>query len=118
MERLEVELLNRQHLLVDEPRHHARKIFVAELPQGQTAEHCQIESTDGLWIAPGEALARQADGVFPMMFVTREHLKRLAELGPAEQLLEHARSKRIRVVRAEILETGEAYIPPETRGRW
>ena len=100
------------------PRRFDARFFVAELPPGQTAEHCQIESVDGLWIAPGDALARQADGVFPMMFVTREHLRRLAELGPAATLIEHARAKRIRVVRAEILETGEAYIPPETRGRW
>jgi 8-oxo-dGTP pyrophosphatase MutT (NUDIX family) len=100
------------------PRRFDARFFVAELPEGQTAEHCQIESTDGLWITPREALGRQADGAFPMMFVTREHLKRLAELGPADELIEHARSKRIRVVRAEILETGEAYIPPETRGRW
>jgi 8-oxo-dGTP pyrophosphatase MutT (NUDIX family) len=100
------------------PRRFDARFFVAELPPGQTAEHCQIESTDGLWISPREALDRQVDGAFPMMFVTREHLKRLSELGPAEELIEHARSKRIRVVRAEILETGEAYIPPETRGRW
>src|SRR5437867_3546894 len=58
------------------PRRFDTRFLVAELPLGQTAAHCQIETTEGLWISPGEALSRQADGDFPMMSVTREHLRR------------------------------------------
>jgi 8-oxo-dGTP pyrophosphatase MutT (NUDIX family) len=81
------------------PRRYDTRFLVAELPVGQIAGHCQIETTDGLWVQPNAALESQAEEAFPMMFVTREHVKRLADFREPADLLEFARHKPIRVVR-------------------
>ena len=101
------------------PRRYDTRFFLAELPSGQTAGHCQIETTDGLWIAPREALARHARDEHPMVFVTTEHVKRLSEFGDAEALIAFARTKGLKVVRP-VLDGlhPEPYIPPEQRRSW
>jgi 8-oxo-dGTP pyrophosphatase MutT (NUDIX family) len=100
------------------PRRFDTRFLVAELPLGQTAAHCQIETTEGLWISPGEALARQADGDFPMMSVTREHIRRLAEFRRTETLLEFARGRRTSLARAVVDATREPHLAPEQRRTW
>jgi len=97
------------------PRRFDTRFFVAELPTGQTAGHCQIETTEGVWISPREALARQQHDDFPMMFVTREHVKRLAEFHQAAALLEFARAKPTRVVSPNIGPDNQPYLTPEQR---
>ena len=99
------------------PRRFDTRFFVAELPGGQTAGHCQIETTDGLWIAPAEALARHARDDFPMMFVTREHVSRLAEFRQIEALLRFSREKSTRVVRPDVDARGQPYLA-SGQGRW
>jgi 8-oxo-dGTP pyrophosphatase MutT (NUDIX family) len=100
------------------PRRYDTRFLLAELPSGQTAGHCQIETTDGLWIAPREALARHARGEHPMVFVTTEHVKRLAEFADAPSLLAFARTKGLKVVRPVIDGRNEVQIPPEQRRSW
>jgi 8-oxo-dGTP pyrophosphatase MutT (NUDIX family) len=101
------------------PRRYDARFFLAELPSGQTAGHCQIETTDGLWIAPREALARHGRDEHPMIFVTTEHVKRLSEFGDTEALLAFAQTKGLKVVRP-VLDGlhQEPYIPPEQRRSW
>ena len=100
------------------PRRYDTRFFLAELPSGQTAGHCQIETTDGLWITPREALARHARGDYPMVFVTAEHLKRLAEFDDPSALVAFARTKGLKVVRPVLDGLHEPYIPPEQRRSW
>ena len=100
------------------PRRFDTRFLVAELPLGQTAAHCQIETTEGLWISPREALARRADGDFPMMSVTREHLRRLAEFRQTEALLEFARARRTSLARPVVNATGEPGLAPGQRRSW
>ena len=80
------------------PRRYDTRFFVAEVPAGHLAGHCQIETTDGVWISPRDALARQASEDFPMLFVTREHVKRLAEFRRTEALIEFTRNKPISAI--------------------
>ena len=100
------------------PRRYDTRFFLAELPTGQTAGHCQIETVDGVWVEPREALARFRRDELPMMFVTSEHVKRLSEYPDADALLSVARSKRTRAVRPSIDERNEPYLTPEQRRSW
>jgi hypothetical protein len=86
---------------VSSPRRFDTRFFLAAVPAGQTAGHCQIETIDGLWISPREALARHAAEELPMMSVTREHVKRLADFTTLPALVEFARTKSVRVVQGD-----------------
>ena len=100
------------------PRRFDTRFFVAEAPTGQVAEHCQIETTDGAWIRPREALSRHAEESFPMMFVTREHVRRLAEFREPTALVEFARHKPTRVVQATHDPARGSFLPAEQQRPW
>lgn len=100
------------------PRRFDTRFFVAGVPAGQLAAHCQVETTDGLWISPREVLARHDAEQFPMMFVTREHVKRLAEFDEPEALLGYAREKPFRLVQASVDPEGRTFLPAEQQGTW
>ncbi len=80
------------------PRRFDTRFFVAEMPPGQTAIHCQVETTESIWIAPAEALARSAAGAFPLVFPTRKHLARLRGFRSVAEVLAFAATKPIRTV--------------------
>lgn len=98
---------------VDSPRRYDTRFFVAELPAGQQAGHCQIETTEGLWLAPDEALARHARGELAMMFPTREHLRRLAPFRRPAELFAFARAKTVRPVLVSVDPQRGPYLTPE-----
>lgn len=70
--------------------------FVAAMPSDQEAVHCNVETTDGAWLAPTAALADAAAGRIEMVFATRMQLARMAQRGSVEELLRFARTKPIR----------------------
>ena len=43
---------------VQAPKRYDTRFFITSMPAGQEASHCDIETTDSLWISPPEALAR------------------------------------------------------------
>ena len=54
------------------------RFFLAQAPPGQTGVHDEKETVDSIWIAPGEALARNDVDDFDLMRVTRMQLELLA----------------------------------------
>lgn len=103
------------------PRRFDTRFFLAELPPGQTALHCQIETTAGVWVRPDAALARARDGSFPIVFPTARHLERLAQFASVEELLRFARHKLIRTVlptRGVDPNTESIAPPPEVAACW
>jgi 8-oxo-dGTP pyrophosphatase MutT (NUDIX family) len=84
----------------DIPRRYDTRFFVARMPDDQTAVHCQVETTESIWIAPKDALAR-AERDLPLVLPTRAHLARLAAVPTLAALLELARSKAIQTVHAQ-----------------
>jgi 8-oxo-dGTP pyrophosphatase MutT (NUDIX family) len=83
---------------VSEPRRYDTRFFVARMPDGQSAAHCQVETTESAWVAPREALTLAAAGQLPVIFPTRMHLELLAEHPTLDDVLEFARTKPIRTV--------------------
>jgi 8-oxo-dGTP pyrophosphatase MutT (NUDIX family) len=82
------------------PRRFDTRFFVAEMPPGQRAPDCGIETFDGLWLSPHEALRRYAAGELPLVFPTRMHLQRLTAPASLAELIELARTKPIATVQA------------------
>jgi 8-oxo-dGTP pyrophosphatase MutT (NUDIX family) len=81
----------------DIARRYDTRFFVAELPLGQTAVHCRVETTESVWIAPRDAIQR-AGSSLPLVLPTRVHLTRLSHYLTLDDLLAFARMKRIRTV--------------------
>jgi 8-oxo-dGTP pyrophosphatase MutT (NUDIX family) len=62
------------------PKRFDTHFFLAAMPEDQEASHDRLETTDGIWIAPDEALARHEQGLFPLVFATVHQLRALAPL--------------------------------------
>jgi 8-oxo-dGTP pyrophosphatase MutT (NUDIX family) len=93
------------------------RFFVAALPAGQSALHDTIETTEGLWLAPMQVL----DGDYHTVYATAQHLRRLLPHGSVDRLLSFARTKDIRMVSPDVVETDEglrALIDPELLDAW
>lgn len=92
--------------------------FLATLPPGQEATHWPGELDDGRWIAPAEALARQARGDFPLLPVQTAHLARFAAFDSLAALLAVARRKAVPAVLPTLTARGEAILPEEVAECW
>lgn len=80
------------------PRRFDTRFFLAEMPAGQTAVHCQVETTESVWIQPRDALEGWTAKTFPLVFPTRKHLELLATLDTLDAALALARTKQIRTL--------------------
>jgi 8-oxo-dGTP pyrophosphatase MutT (NUDIX family) len=80
--------------------------FVAPSPAGAEPECDGEECVDLRWIAPAAALeAGRRDELF-LVFPTIKHLEQLAEFDSVEELLAHARSRRVQPVEPRVLVDG------------
>lgn len=59
------------------PRRYDTRFLIAELPDGQQPLHDAVETTEGAWVGPQEALDRYGSGDFPLVFATEKHLEQL-----------------------------------------
>lgn len=75
------------------PRRFDTRFFIAEAPAGQTGSHDEKETVDSIWVSPGQALARNADGEFGLMGVTEAQLRWLGALESAPAVLAMAAAR-------------------------
>ena len=61
--------------------------LVARMPEGQTPSADETEQFEPCWVRPADAVARHAEGGFPMIFPTVRTLQRLAAYDSAEAVL-------------------------------
>lgn len=100
-----------------EPRRYDTHFFLALGSQTHAPLADTIETHDGVWITPGDALARAGNG-FRLVYPTIKHLERLAQFGDVDELLDFARSKPIYRVMPD--DTGERHftMPAELENAW
>jgi 8-oxo-dGTP pyrophosphatase MutT (NUDIX family) len=80
--------------------------FVAPTP-GDAEPHCDGEEcVDLRWIGPAEALEAGERDELSLVFPTIKHLEQLTEFGSVEELLAHARSRRVLPVEPRVLVDG------------
>ncbi len=89
-----------------EPRQYDTRFFLAEAPPDQEATFDDVETTEGLWLAPAEALERFRSGDIRLAPPTLASLELLAETGGPRAALD-AVIRPIRPVRPRIVEDAD-----------
>jgi 8-oxo-dGTP pyrophosphatase MutT (NUDIX family) len=93
------------------------RFFVAEMPPRQAALHDTIETSEGVWLTPEQALADE----YHTVYATAQHLRRLSAFGSVNDLLAFAREKPIRTVSPRVVEGAEGldvFLPPDLVDEW
>ena len=70
------------------PKRFDTHFFVATAPAEQEAAHDRLETSEGVWVRPADAVARSEQGTFPLVFATIHQLKDLAAFATAKDALE------------------------------
>jgi 8-oxo-dGTP pyrophosphatase MutT (NUDIX family) len=92
---------------VAEPRRYDTRFFIAKLPPGQKAVPDAREMTDAVWLSPGDALARFADGRLKMVFPTVRTLQLLLPFKRVSEVFEAFKSRMIEPVMPRLVRTEE-----------
>ena len=76
------------------PRRYDTRFFIAAAPEHQRPMHDGSEAVGHDWMAPRDALERQARGEIQLLFPTIKTLETLARFGRVADAMEYARSPR------------------------
>ncbi len=99
------------------PKRYNTHFFLTTAPEGAAAAADSHETHDGLWIVPGDALARSEAGDLHLVYPTIKHLERLASFERLDELLAFARTKKILALSPDTVADGFA-LPPELENAW
>jgi 8-oxo-dGTP pyrophosphatase MutT (NUDIX family) len=69
------------------PKRFDTHFFLTTAPDEQRAAHDRLETSEGIWITPAEALARFGRKEFPLVFATIYQLRELAAFGSVQEAL-------------------------------
>lgn len=72
------------------PKRFDTHFFITTAPSEQETAHDQLETSEGIWIAPIDALAGYKQGTFPLVFATIYQLRELAAFNSVEAALAHS----------------------------
>lgn len=70
------------------PRRFDTRFFLAEAPPEQAGVHDELETVDSIWLSPLDAMARNDEGAFDLMRVTRMQLEMLARHDSHQALIQ------------------------------
>ena len=70
------------------PKRFDTHFFITTAPAEQQAAHDRLETSEGIWISPAEALASSERGEFPLVFATIHQLRELAAFHSVQEALE------------------------------
>jgi len=71
----------------DFPKRFDTHFFLATAPAQQEALYDALETSAGIWISPAQALARSAEGTFPLAFPTFHQLRDLSAFATVQEAL-------------------------------
>src|SRR6266496_6695764 len=77
------------------PKRFDTHFFLTTAPAEQQAAHDHLETSEGIWISPTEALARFERKEFPLVFATIYQLRELAAFGSVQEALTMTTKQRI-----------------------
>lgn len=113
-----LQLFSRWVTPVHEPRRYDAFFFAAAASRSQNAAADALETHDGVWIAPHDALARSSESGFRMIYPTIKHMERLALFTNVDDVMAFAAEKPIHTIMPEgALATGLA-LPYEMESSW
>src|SRR5947209_19479142 len=103
------------------PKRFDTHFFITTAPAEQQAAHDQLETSDGIWISPAEALVRSERNEFPLVFATIHQLRELAVFHSVKEALESTTMQYV-VTRVPILERRaegtRVYLPGDDDNKW
>jgi 8-oxo-dGTP pyrophosphatase MutT (NUDIX family) len=103
------------------PKRFDTHFFLTSAPAEQQAAHDRLETSDGVWISPTEALKQYEQGAFPLVFATIHQLHDLTSFSSVQEALAYANTHYV-PTRMPILtqENGEArvYLQGEEKNTW
>ncbi len=103
------------------PKRFDTHFFVTTAPAEQEAAHDRLETSEGLWIAPGEALARAERDEFPIVFATIHQLHDLAAFGSVSELLQASATTPVRTHAPILVERDgqfHVHLPEDADNLW
>jgi 8-oxo-dGTP pyrophosphatase MutT (NUDIX family) len=103
------------------PKRFDTHFFITTAPAEQRAVYDRLETSEGIWIRPSEALERYENGTFPLVFATIHQLQSLAEFNSVQDALQYTTMQHV-PVRMPVLVQDEGgarvYLPEDTENRW
>ncbi|HET7813043.1 MAG TPA: hypothetical protein VFL13_01585, partial [Candidatus Baltobacteraceae bacterium] len=100
------------------PKRYNAHFFLAAAGSDQQAQADAVETHDGVWIAPADALARSERDEFSLVYPTIKHLERLAAFDDLDALLAFARTKSIRTVMPDTPGEARFSLPGDVELTW
>ncbi len=103
------------------PKRFDTHFFITTAPAEQQAAHDRLETSEGIWISPAEALASSERGEFPLVFATIHQLRELAAFHSVQQALESTTMQHV-ATHIPILEQraggARVYLPGDDDNKW
>lgn len=103
------------------PKRFDTHFFLATAPGEQQAAHDRLETSEGIWISPSEALARFERGEFPLVFATIYQLRELAEFGSVREALQSTDQQHVPTRIPVLSQEGDkrrVYLPEDIGNAW
>ena len=103
------------------PKRFDTHFFITTAPAEQQAAHDRLETSEGIWIAPTEALARGERGEFPLVFATIHQLHELAAFSTVAEALAATTTQHVETrIPVLVEENGvvRVHLPGETGNKW
>ncbi|HEY5350345.1 MAG TPA: NUDIX domain-containing protein [Candidatus Lustribacter sp.] len=100
------------------PHRFDARFFVARAPAGQVAEADALETYDGRWVRPADALAQVERDEIQMIFPTIKHLERVAAFANVYDLLAFTETKKTIPVTPEVRPGPTFRLPPQFENTW
>ena len=103
------------------PKRFDTHFFVATAPTQQQAAYDQLETSEGIWIAPAEALARFERGEFPIVFATIHQLRQLAAFSSVQEVLAYTATHHVPVRQPVLMQedgVARVHLPEESDNTW
>jgi 8-oxo-dGTP pyrophosphatase MutT (NUDIX family) len=94
------------------------RFFVARAPAGQVAEADALETYDGRWVRPADALAEVERNEIQMIFPTIKHLERIGTFANVADLLAFTETKKTIPVTPEVRPGPTFLLPPQFENMW
>jgi 8-oxo-dGTP pyrophosphatase MutT (NUDIX family) len=94
------------------------RFYVARAPEGQVAEADALETYDGRWLRPADALAEAEAGTMQMIFPTIKHLERVGSFASVDELIAFAETKKTLPVTPELRPGPSFFIPAHLENTW
>jgi 8-oxo-dGTP pyrophosphatase MutT (NUDIX family) len=100
------------------PHRFDARFFVARAPLDQTAEADELETYDGRWIRPADALAQAENHEMQMIFPTIKHLERIGGFAKVDDLFAFAETKKRLPVTPDVRPGPEYFLPEHLEATW